>query len=136
MLPSAEIPQLAICLNTTARDYAYFLQSTLDHSVLPKALVDESEKDYTPFMSKLGLFTIYGDYAFGHFKECYDSYEGFTAECAEANVHADPGAFGFYPLIDRKRGYVVDIYSFTADILRILLTYIDLLLPSSIFLLF
>ena len=109
--PTAEIPQLAVCLNTTGRDYASFLHKTLTKSVLGADLVAESEKDYTPFLPKVP-FAIYGDYAFGHFRECFDSYNGYNADCEQANVHADPGAFGFYPLIDRQHEYYMEIVAF------------------------
>lgn len=40
------------------------------------------------------FYTLYGDYAFGHFLMCFDSVKGFTTECEEAHCHMDPGAFG------------------------------------------
>jgi len=104
------VPQMAVCLTTTGADYERFLRATLAKSVLSPALVAESEKDYTPFLSQ--YYTLYGDYAFGHFLECFDSVDGFTAECADAQIHCDPGAFGFYPLIDRKNGYYMEIVAF------------------------
>ena len=39
-------------------------------------------------------YTLYGDYAFGHFLMCFDSVKGFTKECQEAQCHMDPGAYG------------------------------------------
>jgi hypothetical protein len=112
--PSLEIPELAICLNTTGRDYASFLHKTLTKSVLGADLVAESEKDYTSFLPKAPLF-IYGDYAFGHFRECFDSYNGYNDACDKANVHSDPGAFGFYPLIDRHHEYYMEIVAFEGN---------------------
>jgi hypothetical protein len=58
--------------------------------------------------------TVYfaGNYAFGHFYECFDSSEGFTWDCQEARVHADPGAFGYYPLIDRANGYYMQVVAY------------------------
>ena len=109
--PTAEIPQLAVCLNTTGRDYASFLHKTLTRTVLGADLVAESERDYTSFLPKAPLF-IYGDYAFGHFRECFDSYNGYNDDCEKANVHVDPGAFGFYPIIDRQHEYYMEIVAF------------------------
>jgi CubicO group peptidase (beta-lactamase class C family) len=109
-IPTRDMPQLAICLDTVARDYAKFLHAQLAASVVPAHLVRESEKDYTPF--RTSNYTLYGNYGFGHFLECYDSVAGFTEECALAKVHADPGAFGYYPLIDRKNNYFMQISAY------------------------
>ena len=104
--PTATIPQLAICLETVGNDYANFLDATFNHKVLPADLVAESEKDYTEFEKG---YTLYGHYGFGHFLECYDSVAGQTPECTAAQIHADPGALGYYPLIDRTKGYYMQI---------------------------
>lgn len=103
-------PQLAVCLLTTGRDYANFLSGVLGHHPLSRELVHESERDYTPFMSE--WYTLYGDYAFGHFLGCFDSVAGFTRECKQAKVHSDPGAFGFYPMIDRQYSYYMELVAF------------------------
>lgn len=103
-------PQLAVCLQTTAADYSKFLQSTLSASVLSQEIVTASEVDATPF-NRDG-YQLYGLYGFGHFLECFDSSEGFTPACEAAMVHCDPGAFGFYPLIDRANGYYMEIVAF------------------------
>lgn len=103
-------PQLAACLTTTGHDYGNFLAGVEGYKVLPKSLVDESEKDYTPFLSD--YYTLYGDYGFGHFLECFDNPAGYTEDCRKAQVHSDPGAFGFYPLIDRANGYWMQIVAF------------------------
>ena len=83
--PSLDRPQLAICLQTVGDDYQNFLHATLAHTVLPKSLVDASEQDYTPFLNS--SYSLYGDYGFGHFLECYDSVAGFTEECKKAQVY-------------------------------------------------
>ena len=105
-------PEIAVCLQTTGYDYQKFLQAQLTYSVLDKALVEESEKNYTPFLKNDTVFTIYGLYSFGHWLECYDSSYGFTDECATANIHSDPGAFGYYPLIDRKKNYYMQVVAY------------------------
>jgi len=108
--PSPKVPQLAVCLVTTALDYQQFLLRTLRYDVLSTALVAESEKDYTPFLRP--YYTLYGLYAFGHFIECFDAINGFTAACDDAKIQCDPGAFGFYPLIDRKKGYYMQVVAY------------------------
>ena len=42
---------------------------------------------------------------------CFDSNEGFTPACKEANSHMDPGAFGFIPILDRRHGYYLQVVS-------------------------
>ena len=110
--PGDTNPEIAVCLQTTGYDYQKFLQAQLTYSVLDKALVEESEKNYTPFLKNDTLFTIYGLYSFGHWLECYDSSYGFTDNCATANIHSDPGAFGYYPLIDRKNAYYMQVVAY------------------------
>eukprot|EP00947_MAST-08B_sp_MAST-8B-sp1_P005279 g5279.t1 len=111
-------PELAVCLRTTGRDYERFLAATTrsgtrGHSgALPASIVRASEENYTPFLDDYQ--TLYGSYGFGHFLECYDSPTGFTAACKAARVHCDPGAFGFYPLIDRANGFYMEIVAFEA----------------------
>lgn len=106
-------PILAGCFVTTAHDYGNFLAGVLGHSVLSKSLVDESEKDATPFLSN--WYTLYGNYAFGHFLWCFDSIWGMTKKCRHAQVHCDPGAFGFIPMVDRRLDYYIQVVAFEAS---------------------
>ena len=105
-------PQLAVCLQTTGRDYSSFLSTLLNYKVIPKELTDQMELDYTPVPVMPAGPTLFGHYAFGHFYECFDSVKGFTTECQEAQVHCDPGAFGYYPLIDRKNKYYLQVVAY------------------------
>jgi CubicO group peptidase (beta-lactamase class C family) len=105
-------PDLSVCLNTTGGDYAAFLDGVLNHKVLTPALIAESEKDATPGAMMGEGYTLYGHYGFGHFLECFDSYRGYTLECKRAQVHCDPGAFGYYPLMDRRYGYWMQITAY------------------------
>lgn len=100
-------PDFAGSLVTTGRDYGRFLDGVLNKKVLSHAMIRESERDYTPFLSHNQ--TLYGNYAFGHFLMCFDSVKGMTPECREAQSHFDPGAFGFMPIIDRKYGYYMQV---------------------------
>jgi len=105
-------PEMAVCLQTTGADYQKFLHAQLTASVLSQELINESERNYTPFDENDTVFLIYGVYGFGHWLECYDSVPGYTAQCKTDNVHCDPGAFGFYPLIDRKNGYYMQVVAY------------------------
>jgi len=100
-------PDFGGSLMTTGHDYERFLHGLLTYKVLSKEIVDASEADSTPFLKD--DYTLYGDYGFGHFLSCFDSIDGFTDKCRDAQVHMDPGAFGFIPLIDRKLGYYVQV---------------------------
>jgi len=102
-------PDFAASLVTTGKDYGAFLHGITAYKGLSKAIIDESEKDYTPFMRHYP--TLYGDYGFGHFLWCFDSMEGLTDACAEKQEHVDPGAFGFIPMIDRKNNYYMQLVS-------------------------
>ncbi|CAJ1406965.1 unnamed protein product [Effrenium voratum] len=100
-------PDFGVDLVTTGADYEKFMAALLGHKVLSKPLIDASEVDSTPFMKD--MYTLYGDYGFGHFLGCFDSIKGFTKECEEAKVHMDPGAFGFIPLYDRRYNYYMAV---------------------------
>ena len=100
-------PDFGVDLMTTGTDYERFMQGLLGYTTLPKAIVDASEEDATPFMSS--YYSLYGDYGFGHFLMCFDSVNGFTAECAAARCHMGPGALGFLPIIDRRYNYYMEV---------------------------
>jgi len=104
---AGKCPDFGGSLLTTGEDYEKFLFGVLTYKALPKAIVEASEEDGTPFMKS--SYTLYGDYGFGHFLMCFDSVHGFTDACAAERSHMDPGAFGFIPIIDRKRGYYLQL---------------------------
>lgn len=104
-------PELAICLNTTGSDYEQFLSGLLSRKVLSRPIMDQSERDHTPFLGN-DSYSLYGHYAYGHFLECFDSADGFTEACREAQRHIDPGAFGYFPMIDRKYGFYMQIVAY------------------------
>lgn len=81
----------------------------LRYTVLDRALIEQSERDYTSFLTG---YSLYGHYGFGHFLLCFDSDRGYTDECAEARVQADPGAFGYFPWLDRKNGYWAQVVAY------------------------
>jgi len=100
-------PGFADSLMTTAADYQKFLHGLLTYSPISEQIVKASEEDNTPFLA--AEYSLYGDYGFGHFLMCFDSVDGFTNKCAEAQCHMDPGAFGFMPIIDRKHNYYMQV---------------------------
>lgn len=100
-------PDFGGSLMTTGADYERFLSGLLTYTSLRKPLIQQSEIDHTPFLAD--YYTLYGDYGFGHFLMCFDSYDGFTHKCKEAQCHMDPGAFGFIPIIDRKNNYYMQV---------------------------
>jgi len=107
--PNVSNPDLSACLITTGRDYANFLSGMLDYSLRPEPIIKASEQDYTPFLQG---YTLYGNYGFGHFLECFDNPAGMTQKCRDAKIHADPGGFGYYPLIDRANDFWMQIVAF------------------------
>ena len=104
---AGKCPDFAGSLVTTGVDYEAFLRGVLGRAYPSAALVAQSERDGTPFLSD--EYTLYGNYGFGHFLMCFDSTAGFTSACKEARAHFDPGAFGFIPIIDRKHGYYLNL---------------------------
>lgn len=104
---SGKCPDFGGSLITTGADYEKFMAGLLSYKTLKKSIVDASEMDNTPFMKD--YYTLYGDYGFGHFLMCFDSVNGFTKECENAQSHMDPGAFGFIPIIDRKHEYYMAV---------------------------
>lgn len=107
-------PMLAVDLHTTGADYEKFLYGVLSYNPLSVDIVDQSEIDATPFQKD--YYSLYGDYGFGHFLMCFDSTAGFTKECSEARTHIDPGAFGFFPAIDRRLNYYFEVVAYESGI--------------------
>eukprot|EP00854_Cymbomonas_tetramitiformis_P017320 gene17320-20614_t len=115
-------PQVATGMVTTGDDFEKFLQALLvyDKGFLPKEIVDQMEVDYSKapvHPSGDGWFGHYGQPltllqlgGMGHWIECLgygtpDERAPLSSDCLKENIHAGPGLYGYYPLIDRSRQY-------------------------------
>jgi CubicO group peptidase (beta-lactamase class C family) len=108
-------PHLAATMVTTGDDYDKLLQAVLRYEIAPKAIIDQMEEDayrhypglnfsFYPKDTSLGY---YGHYSMCTYFECVSQSWGPT--CENAGVHADPGAFGYWPLIDRSKEYYMQL---------------------------
>jgi len=113
-----ENPILAEWLITTGDDYDALLQAGLTYKILPKEIMDEMELDafrywpnlkYSPLPKDYDL-QYYGHYGMATYFECIQT-GGWSKACEDAGVHADPGAFGYWPLINRRKGYYMNLVS-------------------------
>jgi len=111
-----ENPVLAEWLITTGDDYDALLQQSLTYKILPKEIMDQMELDafrYWPdlkysLLKKDSDLQYYGHYGMGAYFECIVK-GGWSDACEKAGVHADPGAFGYWPLINRQKGYYLNL---------------------------
>jgi len=94
------------------------LQAVLTYKILPKAVIDQMEEDayrrypglqFAPYPKDINL-AFYGHYSMGTYFECVSQQWG--PGCELAGVHADPGAFGYWPLVDRSKGYYMQLVVF------------------------
>lgn len=87
-----------------------------DSTFLPKSVLDEMEKDWGARASPSGD-GWFGHYSMGHWFDCLDYAAGQSGGssaplpqyCLDENIPAGPGAYGYFPLVDRKRGYYFQI---------------------------
>jgi len=109
-------PHLAAAMEATGDDYDKMLQAVLTYDPFPKELIDQMEADayYTypglaPAQNVKDLsLEFYGHYSMCLYYECVNQVN-FTDECEAKAVHADPGAFGYWPLINRPKEYYMQI---------------------------
>lgn len=109
---------LAAAMFTTGNDYDKLLRAVLTYEIAPKEILDQMELDayrrypglaMSPYPKDIGL-GFYGHYSMGTYFECVNQQWG--PACENAGVHADPGAFGYWPLIDRSKGYYMQLVIF------------------------
>jgi len=110
-------PQFAVGITTTGSDFEKMLRNLLTYDFLGKKVLDETEKDWSaPPVSPCGD-GWFGHYSMGHWFDCMGYAAGQDAgaagplpqQCLEEAIPAGPGAFGYFPLLDRKRKYYMQI---------------------------
>lgn len=108
-------PHLAATMISTGDDYDKLLQMVLTYEIAPKEIVDQMELDSyryypelkcSPYPKDVSL-GFYGHYSMGTYFECVG--QPWNEGCEKAGIHADPGALGYWPLVDRSKGYYMQI---------------------------
>lgn len=90
-----------------ASDYEKFLRALLDGTLLPNQQ-EVMDADHTPVddiviaESPVEKYGQAWHYALGHWRECAAA--GWQPACDDEVIVSSPGAWGFYPWIDRARG--------------------------------
>ena len=109
--PKVPNPHLAALGFSTGDDYEIILQSVLNYDGWSEAIITEMEADaYRTYpglrpgndVADIGL-GFYGHYSMCTYFECVN--QPWSERCERNGVHADPGAFGFWPLINRPKKY-------------------------------
>ena len=106
-MASEQNPRIAGGISMTGEDYAKFLRAQLAGEYLAGSF-DKMSRDHTPSPVKIAHspLTRAGfewHYGLGMWREC--SEPTFTSGCAARTIVSSPGAYGFYPWIDRDRKY-------------------------------
>lgn len=112
----ARNPQFATGIRTTGNDFEKMLRKILTYDFLGKKVLSEMEK-YWGAQARPSGDGWFGHYAMGHWYDCMDYAAGQSAGssakmpqyCLDENIPAGPGAYGYFPLVDRKRGYYFQI---------------------------
>mmetsp|Transcript_30121 Transcript_30121/g.70246 ORF Transcript_30121/g.70246 Transcript_30121/m.70246 type:complete len:444 (-) Transcript_30121:70-1401(-) len=121
-------PHLAATLVSCGDDYDSLLQKYLAYEAVPKEIADVLEADYTAppiqpsrFQKDKMLLEVFGHYSMGLYLECLATNStppgegaesgqlGWRPECAKQKRHSDPGAFGYWPLIDRNKDFYMQL---------------------------
>jgi len=110
-------PQMATGITTTGSDFEKMLHKMLTYEFLGKHILDEMEMDWSaPPVTPCGD-GWFGHYGMGHWFDCIGYAAGqkagasapLTKFCLQEAIPAGPGAFAYFPLLDRKRGYYFQI---------------------------
>ncbi|CAK9037134.1 unnamed protein product [Durusdinium trenchii] len=111
-------PQIAAGIVTTGSDFEKMLHKMLTYEFLGKEVLSEMERDWSAAPVSPSGDGWFGHYGMGHWFDCmgYAAGQGsagasapLSSWCQAESIQAGPGAFGFFPLIDRKRGYYMQI---------------------------
>jgi len=124
-------PHVAATLVSCGDDYDSLLRKYLAYEAVPKEIADILEADWTapPVQpSRLEkdkmLLNVFGHYSMGLYFECVANITSSDAsgdaletnvglrwrpECAAQKRHSDPGAFGYWPLIDRSKDFYMQL---------------------------
>jgi CubicO group peptidase (beta-lactamase class C family) len=97
-------PFLAGGANSSANDYAKFLQALLNGQLLAKSR-ETMFRDWTPAPVKIAYSPVgnYWHYGLGTWRECYDT--SWTTQCAKSMIVSGGGGLGWFPWIDLDKGY-------------------------------
>jgi len=109
-------PQFATGIKTTGNDFEKMMRKVLTYDFLGKEVLSEMEMDWGAQATPSGD-GWFGHYGMGHWFDCMDYAGGQSAGaaaklpqyCLDENIQAGPGAYGYFPLVDRKRGYYFQI---------------------------
>jgi len=113
----ARNPQFAFGITTTGTDFEKMLQKLLSYEFLGREVLSEMEKDWSaPPVAPCGD-GWFGHYGMGHWFDCMGYGSGhdegssaaLSALCVKESIQAGPGAYGYFPLIDRQRGFYMQI---------------------------
>lgn len=113
-----ENPHLAAMMVSTGDDYDKLLQGVLSYTILPKAVIDDMERDvYSYFPVKTSpspkdqiLVHTIGHYSMCTYFECPN--QQWSTQCEQNGVHADPGAYAYWPLVDRSKNFYMQLVVF------------------------
>jgi len=111
-------PNMAAGIVTTGHDFQLMLQKMLDYSFLGREVLGMMERDWNapPKVYPCGD-GWFGHYTMAHWFECTGYGAGtklgdgapLPERCLREAIQGGPGMYGYWPLIDRHRGYYSQI---------------------------
>jgi CubicO group peptidase (beta-lactamase class C family) len=109
-LPSTSNPRLAGGMHWTAQEYLDFLRALQQGKLLSATLQQQMLANQRGNATVLNSPAISGfgsdwPYGLGHWLECTAGQPN-NGQCASAQRHSSPGAYGAYPLIDYQYNYL------------------------------